>query len=151
MRPFTELTVLQWRLLTTTASTDTSLPLLTQQSHKLKPPICSDGKALTDSHMTPVHPQRSLAVARLHFASAWISDSQWAHLWPAQMVTQTVSPPTKHECSKPPTVLITGTPRFGVLEFTTCEPKAKHKPPSRRQGAAKTENQDNGHDRERKG
>ena len=31
--------------------------------------------------------------------------------------------------------------KFAVLEFTTCEPKAKHRPPSRRQGAAKTENQ----------
>ena len=31
--------------------------------------------------------------------------------------------------------------KFGVLECTTCEPKAKHKPPSRRQGAEKQDNE----------
>ena len=123
MTPFTELTVLQWRLLTQTATTDMSLPVLTEQSHKLKPPSCSDGKALTDSHVTPVNPQRSLAVERLHFASAWISDSQCAHLQPAQVVTQTLSPPAKHECSKPPTVLITATPNLACSSSPLANPK----------------------------
>ena len=123
MRPFTELTVLQWRLLTLTVTTDMSLPVLIKQSQKLKQSFCSDGKALTDSHVTPVNPQRSLAVARPHFASAWISDSQWAHLQPAQVVTQTVSPPTKHECSKPPTVLITGTPDLAYSSSPHANPK----------------------------
>ena len=45
--------------------------------------------------------QRSWAAARLHCATAWISDSQWANHQPAQVVTQTMSPPTKHECPKP--------------------------------------------------